>query len=303
MRQEHSRIRARTALLVGLLLAVGVVACGDDGSGGNGGSGASGGGTGSGAADLPAGATAIVAIVNPVVNDPHNTGVPAELGSDRGGIDVDADPGEADVTSDDGLAVVDVPTGGIDLFVGAAPALAHTVLAEGDIYDAAIGYDGSGAAFFDHTPIRYAVGQGSGAIFYDPDDDFGEIDARLTEDNVIVVLRPGTYTGSLDIRGKNVLLFGEGWSERAVIIDGSVVINGGDVRLRGLTITGNLTSNGNGFGISFSVVEGDTDIKGNGGAFLRNVFCAGASVPSSSATLLDNYGVEPTVSPPPIICD
>jgi len=42
-----------------------------------------------------------------------------------------------------------------------------------------------------------------------------------------------------------------------------------------------------------SVVHGTTDIKGNGGAFLRNVFCRSAKVPSSNAALLDNYGVAP----------
>lgn len=301
--QQRLGLQNRTALLLGLLLAVFVVACGDDGDGGNGGSGASGAGSGSGAADQTAGTTGIVAIVNPVVNDPHNTGVPSELGTDRDGIDVDAEPGEDDVTSDDGLAIVETPVGGIDLFVGAAPALAHTVLAEGDLYDAAIGYDGSGSAFFDNTPIRYAVGHSSGAFFYDPDDDFGAINARLEEDDVVVVLNPGIYTGSLDIRGTRVVLFGQGWGERAVVIDGSVVANGGDVRLRGLTITGDLTSNGNNFGISFSVVEGATDIKGNGGAFLRNVFCGSATVPSSNATLLDNYGVEPIMAPPSGVCN
>ncbi len=73
--------------------------------------------------------------------------------------------------------------------------------------------------------------------------------------------------------------------------------------LRGLTITGDLTANGNNFGISFSVVLGGTDIKGNAGAFVRNVFCGSATVPSSNATLLDNFGIEPSMDLPVGICE
>ena len=75
---------------------------------------------------------------------------------------------------------------------------------------------------------------------------------------------------------------------------GVVTASGEKARLRGVTIAGNLSANGNDFGISFSVVKGNTDIRGNAGAFLRNVFCGTATVPSSNAKLLDNYGIEPT---------
>ncbi|WP_437726744.1 hypothetical protein [Sorangium sp. So ce861] len=105
--------------------------------------------------DVPAGATAIVAIVNPVVNTPHTTGVPDELGDARDGITVTAMPGDSDVTAD-GVAVVGVPAGGVELEVSGA-SLSHTVPAEGDVVDAPIAFSGSAAAFFDNTPIRYAV--------------------------------------------------------------------------------------------------------------------------------------------------
>lgn len=287
----------RLVTVAGVLTA-GLVACGggdDDARDGSGG--------GSSEADPQAGTTAIVAIVNPVVNTPHSTGVPAELGDDRSGIEVRADPGGDDVTSSDGLAVVDVPAGSVALAVGAARALAHTVMVDGDLYDAAIAYDGADAVFFDNTPIRYPVGDASEAHFYDAEDALDDINTRLEEDDVVVVLRPGTYVGSLSITGTGVLLFGEGWSDRSVIIDGSIVASGGQVRLRGLTITGDLTANGNGFGIGFSVVLGNTEVRGNGGAFLRNIFCGDAAVPSSNATLLDNHGVPPLLTLPSGICD
>jgi hypothetical protein len=251
--------------------------------------------------DVTAGVTAIVAIVNPVVNAAHNTGVPASLGTDRDGFVVNADPGGDDVT-EDGIGVVATEVGGVDLYVGDA-VLPVTVQAPGDVYDAPVALSGADAAFFDATPIRYPVGQESGAVFFAPDAPLSDIEARLAEDDRVVVLGPGTYTGSLIITGKGVLLFGEGWTEGAVIIDGSISADGEEVRLRGLTITGDLAAKGNNFGISFSTVLGQTNITGNAGAFVRNVFCGSATVPSSNATLLDNYGVEPITAPPEGACD
>jgi hypothetical protein len=251
--------------------------------------------------DVTAGATVIVAIVNPVVNDAHNTGVPASLGSEREGFVVDAEPGGDDVT-EDGIGVVEVPAGPVDLAVGEA-VLPLTVQAEGDVYDTPVAVTGADAAFFDATPIRYPVGKDSGAVFFLPESPLSDIEAALSEDDRVVVLGPGTYTGSLTITGKGVLLFGEGWTEGAVIIDGSISADGEEVRLRGLTITGGLAAKGNNFGISFSTVLGETNITGNAGAYVRNVFCGSATVPSSNATLLDNYGVEPIPVPPEGACD
>ncbi|WP_437729089.1 hypothetical protein [Sorangium sp. So ce861] len=251
--------------------------------------------------DVEAGATAIVAIVNPVVNTPHTTGVPDELGDARDGITVAATPGSRDVTAD-GIAVVGVPAGDIELDVAGAT-LSHTMLAEGDVVDAPVAFSGSAAAFFDNTPIRYAVSEASGAIFLDPSAPMADVEARLAEDDQIVVLRPGTYTGNITITGKGTLLYGEGFLDRAVVIDGSITAAGEAVRLRGLTITGDLSSRGNNFGISFSVVRGGVSITGNSGAFVRNVFCGETVVPSSNATLLDNHGVTPLETLPPIVCD
>lgn len=251
--------------------------------------------------DVPAGSTVVVAVVNPVVNAPHNTGVPGELGDLRDGVDIDPEPGGAAVTVD-GLAVADVPVASIDLHIGPA-ALGLDVDAAGDVYDAPIAFDGGAAAYFANTPIRYPVGEGSGAIFFDPDVPFSELIDTLAEDNVVVVLGPGVYLGDLVIKGRDVLIFGEGWIDHAVVIDGSVSAEGNGVRMRGVTITGDLAAKGNDFGISFSRVLGTTSITGGGGAFLRNVFCGATVVPSSNATLLDNFGVPPIEIPPSGECD
>jgi hypothetical protein len=297
--ETRMRVMIRRAVGVSTLaVSLGATGCGGDDAQ----AGATGGASSSNESpDVSAGSTVIVAVVNPVVNDAHNTGVPASLGNERNGITVDAEPGGSDVT-EDGIAVVDVPTGAIALAVGSA-SLSHTVHAKGDVYDAPIALDGANAAFFAATPIRYPVGKDSGAVFFEPDAPLTDIEARLAEDDRVVVLRPGIYKGSLTITGKGVLLFGEDWTDRAVVVDGSITANGEEVRLRGLTITGNLAAKGNNFGISFSAVKGATSITGNAGAFVRNVFCGMTAVPSSSVTLLDNHGIEPSKVPPAGACD
>lgn len=40
------------------------------------------------------------------------------------------------------------------------------------------------------------------------------------------------------------------------MVDGSIEVRGGNVRIRGLTITGDLTVFGNELGMSFSIVKG-----------------------------------------------
>jgi hypothetical protein len=256
--------------------------------------------------DLPAGSTAIVVVLNPVVNAGHATGTPSIVGDARDAVRVEASPGTEDLTDATGLGVVGAAPGPTVVLLGEAeePAeVALDVIAEGDVYDAAVGYDGVAGEYFELTPIRYAVGEPSGAIYIEPDTAIGDIESTLESDDVIVVLRPGTYIGDLTIRGRGVLLFGEGFSESSVVIEGSVAVMGEAVRLRGLTIAGDVTSAGNNFGMSFSEVRGSASITGNGGAFLRNVFCGQVSIPTDNAALLDNYGLEPLTSLPEGACE
>ncbi|MBI2392789.1 MAG: hypothetical protein HYV09_24605 [Deltaproteobacteria bacterium] len=245
--------------------------------------------------DVLAGSTAFVAVLNPTVNEGHAGGTPASLGTARN--DVPVKIGTAAAKTVDGVAVLGVPTGPIEVTVGDAK-LTHTVVAEGDVYDAPIALSGANAAYFDGTPVRYAVGKASGAFFYKPTDPIATITDKLAQDDVVVVLGPGVYKGDLKITGSGVVIFGEGWAKNEVVIDGSISAEGGGVRVRGVTLTGNLASKGNNFGISFSVVRGTTSITGNGGVYLRNVFCKSATVPSSNATLLDNFGVAPLTTLP-----
>jgi hypothetical protein len=255
--------------------------------------------------DLPAGSTAIVVVLNPVPNVGHSVSLPGITGTARDGVAVDASPGGEDLTSGIGIAVVGAEVGLTALRISdadAPPELSLDVIAAGDVYDAAVAFDGATAEYFELTPIRYAVGQASGAIFIEPGTSITDVEAELEVDDAVVVLRPGIYTGDLEIRGRGVLLFGEGFSESSVVIEGSIAALGEAVRLRGLTVEGNVTSAGNNFGMSFMEVRGSASITGNGGAFLRNVFCGQVSIPTDSAALLDNYGLEPLMSLPEGAC-
>lgn len=270
-------------------IAIAAAGCGDDGGGGGDG------------ADVPFGETALVTVVNPVPNEGHTAAVPASLGETRGGVRVDADPGGDDVTGDEGLAVVGgIELGELELGFEGGPVLPFTVVADGDVYDLAVAYDGDTVTAFDNFPIRYPVG--GEVVTFGEDADPGAVDDAVDVDGSVVFFE-GPFTGNLTIEGTDVLLFGEGFTDRDILIDGSIEVRGTRVRIRGFTITGDVTVFGNEFGMAFSVVQGQTQINGDSVAFLRNAFCEGAAVPSSSASLLDNTGLAPLPDPDPLLCE
>lgn len=248
--------------------------------------------------DTPFGATAIIAVVNPVENEGNTADVPAVAGTDYAGIVIDADPGGGDTTDDTGLAVIgDVDVGDVSLIVDDGPSAPLSIIASGDVHDVAIAYNGDAAEIYPGFPIRYGVG---GEIVEIAADDNATM--ALNQDNTIVFFDGGVHVGDLVIEGENVILFGEGFTERSVVVDGNVTVRGGSVRLRGVTITGDLTVFGNNFGMSFSVVEGTTQLNGQAISFLRNVFCQGANVPSSNAALYGNAGLAPIPLPDTGVC-
>jgi hypothetical protein len=249
--------------------------------------------------DLPFGDTAIVVVVNPPENAGNTAAPPAFAGTAFADVRVEADPGGSTRTDATGLAVLaDVDVGPTDVVFDRGPHVTIDILGAGDVYDAAVAYDGGDqAGFYPGFPIRYGVGGDIIVIGTDAD----ATDALAT-DGTVVFFEDGLHVGDLLIQGENVILFGEGFSERSVVVDGSVEVRGGNVRIRGVTITGDLTVLGNNFGMSFSVVEGTTQLQGQAIAFLRNVFCGGANVPSSNAALFDNEGLAPIPAPGPPIC-
>jgi hypothetical protein len=247
--------------------------------------------------DQPFGETAIIVIANPVVNTGHTTPVPSNLGTEREGIVVDAEPGGAGTTDATGLTVIDdgLAKGALSLAFSKGPSLPFTIVEDGDVYDLAVAYDGSTVSAFDNFPIRYAVG---GQILeFDSSSDPALVTDALATDGNIVFFKQGSFESDLLIQGSNVVFFGEGFTKGQVEIRGSVEVKGTNVKIRGFDIAGNITVAGNGFGMSFTLVRGTTAITGNAAAFLRNAFCGAVTVPSSNASLLDNDGLDPLPKP------
>ena len=268
----------------GLVLAVS--GCGDDGID----------------PDRPFGKTAIVVVVNPAVNEGNTASVPPSYDENRvDGIEVDADPGDADTTDSDGFSVLDdLDEGELDLVFDSGPVLPFTVQQAGDVHDLAVAYNGETVEEFPNSPIRYGVG-GEIKVF-DTKADPQQVTDALSTDGNIVYFKNGTYQGDLEITGNDVIFFGEGFTERDVIIDGSVLVRGTSVRIRGFTVTGDITVLGNDFGMAFSVVQDKTAINGQEVSFLANHFCGQVTVPSSNATLLHNHGLAPLGEPPADLC-
>ena len=272
------------ACFLAILLAVMAVACGGDVTD----------------PDMPFGETALVTILNPPENDGNTAEPPAlaTVGVEIGGVDVDVDPGGDAVTDATGLAVIkDLAAGAVNVIIEEGAILPLEIFRSGDLHDAAIAYDGGQAAFYPGFPIRYGVG---GEIVEIPT--VSDPTQALNTDDTIVFFEDGVHVGNLVIEGENVILFGEGFAEHSVVVDGNVEVRGGQVRIRGVTITGDLTVLVNNFGMSFSVVQGATQLNGQAISFLRNVFCQGANVPSSNAALYANEGLPPFTPADPQTC-
>lgn len=247
---------------------------------------------------LPFGETAVVVVVNPLPNDANTASPPAFVGTEYAAIEVAAEPGGASITDDTGLAVLrDLDAGDLDLVFDGDAALPLEIASEGDVYDLAVAHDGAEVGLYPGFPIRYGVGGEIVVIATD-----GDATEALSTDDTIVFFEDGVHVGDLVIAGGNVILFGDSFEGEPVVVDGSIEVRGGSVRIRGVTITGDLTVFGNNFGMSFSTVQGATQLNGQAISFLRNVFCQGASVPSSNVALYDNAGLPPFPAPAAPIC-
>lgn len=262
-----------------LYFSIVLAACGDDSS------------------DGPFGPSTIIVAVNPPANTGNTATPPASVGTMQADIEVNADPGGSAVTDATGLAVIteDLDPGNVSLVLGGGPSVSGSITSEGDVYDYAIAYNGTAAQLYPGFPIRYSVGGTVVQIASDAD-----ATSALSTDSTVAFFDEGSHVGDLKIEGSNVVLFGA--TDVPVVIEGNVEVRGSNVRLRGVTITGNLSVFGNGFGMSFSVVRGATQLNGQSIAFLGNVFCGGATVPSSNAAVFDNEGIAPLPRPPAPIC-
>ncbi|HWO24691.1 MAG TPA: hypothetical protein VNO30_38375 [Kofleriaceae bacterium] len=243
--------------------------------------------------DVRFGDTALVVVVNPVVNDVNRRPVPPP-GSTLNGITLRSDDGISDTTEADGVAVLAPLASG-----------ARTIQVSGS------GIDGSFTVMMGAGELREIALSAEGGrveVMLDIDyktDRVVEISPAMTNAQVndairvsdrVVFLAGGVYTGDLDFSGSRVTLFGEGVLGGTVTLQGNVMMSGSDSRIRGARITGNLSVPASGTGLSFSRVDGMTTAVGSDVTLLANALCGGASVTGSGSFAVGNSGVAPTTA-------
>lgn len=228
--------------------------------------------------------TSAVVVVNPDINEGSSTSIPS--GTVREGVSVQVGELEAVTTDASGLAVINnIPAGPQSLKFNNGN-LSFDVTNQGELYDIIVSYK-DGVAYT--VPVvRYPIG-GTVTVL-NPGDD---ISKATSDDNAVIFLNEGTYTGDVLVSGSNVLIFGS-WNPvngALSIIDGNLTFNGGAGRIRGLQVEKTITVNANSFSAAFSNFN-NADLKGNSMVLLRNKFTGeSVTVPSSSAVLVDNIGI------------
>ena len=229
--------------------------------------------------------TSAVVIVNPVINLGSTTSIIP--GSQRDAVEITA--GDLDIVSTDntGLAVIkELPTG-IVPFSFSSGAIDLNVIQEKELYDIVVSYTPDGVQEI-ISAVRYPIG--GEVVRVSPGDDLA---AAVASDNAIVFLDSGVYETSIVVNATGVLIFGS-WDEKEgseVTIKGTLKVNGGNVRMRGITVDGLTTVNANGFSAAFCEFN-NANISGNSISLLRNIFNGTeVSVPSSNAVLVDNENI------------
>lgn len=246
--------------------------------------------------DVRLGETTFVFVVNPTVNDANEESVPPP-GPSQSGVSVSIQEGPSGTTGGDGVAVLgslEAGTRAVDFDDGngATGDLSLAIL-QGDLREVAVALDGTGAA--EMVNVRYAFG--GEVVEITPDMTVDDVNDALSQSNVIVLVRGGTYTGDIDFSGSNVTLFGEGAEGGNVTLDGNVTVSGSGNRLRGARVTGDLVVDGSDAGISFSSVAGTVTVDGSDTVLLNNAFCGSVSTGGSGTVALGNAGLAPLAAP------
>jgi len=272
---SRSMLRRRAGVLV-----LGLGACGD--------------GT-TAPTEVPYGETSFVVLTNPLVNEANQTPVSAP-GSAQSGVSVSVQGGVSAMTNASGVAVLSPVTAGARVLTFSGNGTSGDVqleIASQTLKEVAVATGGTGARVM--AEISYAFGGTVVEII--PSMTIAEVNAALAGSNRIVFLGAGTYSGDLVFSGSSVTLYGEGATGGTVTIDGNVLVNGSQNRIRGARITGDLTVPGSGFGMSFSRVAGDANISGSSSVLLLSAFCGTVTIGGSGSTLLGNAGLAPVAAP------
>lgn len=245
--------------------------------------------------EVPYGQTTFVVVANPIVNDANQTTVPPP-GTAQAGVAAAVTGGVSATTDATGVAVLSPVDAGVRSISFSGSGTSGTVqlsVAAQALKEVAVATDGSGASLM--TEINYLFG--GTVVDVRPSMTIAEVNAALAGSNRIVFLRAGVYTGDLVFSGSNVTLYGEGATGGTVTINGNVLVNGSQNRIRGTRITGDLSVPGSNFGMSFSRVAGDVSISGSGSVLLQSAFCGTVTIGGSGSTLLGNAGLAPLAPP------
>lgn len=242
--------------------------------------------------DVKFGDTAIIVVVNPVVNDANGKQVPAP-GPARAGVRLTTDDGVSAITDAAGIAVLGPLTPGVRTITAEGDDVSGSFtvdIGDGELRELALASEGSRAEIM--VDIDYRSARVTEIL---PTMTIDEVNDALAVSDTLVFFRSGLYEGNLDFSGSRVTLFGEGVLGGEVVLDGDILVSGSDSRIRGTLITGNLDIPASGVGISFSQVEGAVTAEGSDATLLANAFCGTASVTGSGAIALGNAGLEPTI--------
>lgn len=203
--------------------------------------GCGGGGTSSTTAptDVKFGDTALVVVVNPVVNDANLRAVAAP-GRVRANVRLTSDDGVTATTSASGIAVLSPLTAGTRTISVSGTNLnsSFTVtMTAATLREVAVAADSTSAQ------VMVAIDYKSDRVTeLSPTMSIADVNAALKVSDTVVFFKGGVYTGDIDFSGSRVTLFGEGVLGGKVELHGNVTVSGSDSRIRGTRITGNLTS-------------------------------------------------------------
>ena len=245
--------------------------------------------------DVRFGDTALVVVVNPVVNEANRRTVP-QPGLIRGGITLRSDDGISDTTGVEGIAVLAPLSSGIrtiEVSGGGLVGRFTVTMGAGELREVALAADGTRAELMANLDYK-----SDRVVEISPAMTSAQVNHALAVSDSVVFLAGGVYAGDLDFSGSRVTLFGEGVLGGAVTLQGNVRISGSDSRIRGARITGNLTVPASGTGLSFSRVDGTTSAAGSDTTLLANALCVGASITGSGSLAVGNAGAPPSTTCP-----
>jgi hypothetical protein len=241
--------------------------------------------------DVPFGTTAIIVVVNPIVNDANTkTGLPTP-GTIREGVTLTTDDNVTATTGPDGIAVLAPVTAG-----------ARTITVSGTIAG------GTFSVMVADTTLREValsatpgIAQIMVNVDYKSDQAFevtptmtnAEVNDALAVSDRVVFFKGGSYTGDLTFAGSRVTLFGEGLLGGKVTLNGSITVTGSDSRIRGADITGALTIPASKVALSFSKTTDTVMSSGSDSMFLQNKLCGTETLTGSGVTVVGNTGATP----------